>query len=74
MREVWKELNTVFKHVADKQGDLSPQQLRDVLFRFANPFSFPLNMQSERKGAQMMTKSVAVAGSISSYPTGNSSR
>ena len=34
VRGAWKELIAAFKHEADAEGTLSPQQLRDVLFRF----------------------------------------
>ena len=34
VRGAWKELIAAFKHEADAEGNLSPQQLRDVLFRF----------------------------------------
>lgn len=34
VRMSWKPLIAAFKHESDKEGNLTPQQLRDVLFRF----------------------------------------
>jgi Ca2+-binding EF-hand superfamily protein len=34
VRTAWKQLINVFQHESDSEGNLSPQQLRDVLFRF----------------------------------------
>ena len=34
VRMAWKPLMGIFKHEADKDGNLTPEQLRDILFRF----------------------------------------
>lgn len=34
VRMAWKQLINTFKHEADKDGNMSPEELRDILFRF----------------------------------------
>ena len=34
VREMWKDLIVAFKHVCNDEGDMSPQTMRDVLYRF----------------------------------------
>jgi len=34
VRENWKSLHVAFKHASDSEGDMTPVQLREVLYRF----------------------------------------